>query len=213
MFDDLPSERPQPRKRPQQDRSRITVEAIVEAAAQVLEADGYDALTTTRVAERAGVSVGTLYQYFPDKAAVVAGLVEATVGRDVAAVAAAAASARALPLADAVDRVVGALVGRFAAAPERSAVVLYGALRVRWQPVLDGHLARLVGAVADDLRRRGRPGADLEAHIAVHAVLGVVLRSLVERPADVASGAVTREARRLAAAYLGAEVGGAEDGA
>lgn len=62
-------ERLKPRKKPVQTRSGATVEAIREAAIQVLLADGLTRLTTTRVAERAGVSVGTLYQYFPNKEA------------------------------------------------------------------------------------------------------------------------------------------------
>ncbi len=55
------------RKRPIQTRSAVTVDAISEATIQVLLSVGPDQLTTTRVAERAGVSVGTLYQYFPNK--------------------------------------------------------------------------------------------------------------------------------------------------
>lgn len=58
------------RRSPKQARSRATVEAIVEAAAQILERGGPAALNTNDVAERAGVSVGTLYQYFPDKQAI-----------------------------------------------------------------------------------------------------------------------------------------------
>lgn len=57
------------RKTPVQARSALTVEAILQATIQVLLASGRDRLTTTRVAERAGVSVGTLYQYFPNKRA------------------------------------------------------------------------------------------------------------------------------------------------
>ena len=57
------------RKTPQQARSATTVEAIFEATIQVLLTDGPTRLTTTRVAERAGVSVGSLYQYFPNKQA------------------------------------------------------------------------------------------------------------------------------------------------
>ena len=208
MFDDLPPERPRPRKRPQQDRSRITVEAVLEAAAQVLEADGYDGLTTNRVAERAGVSIGTLYQYFPDKAAVVAGLVEARLGAEVEAVRAAFAEAERLPLAEASDHLVGAFVGLFEGAPERSAVVFYGALRVRWRPVMDDLLGQMTGAVAGLLERR-RAEADVEdpalaAYVVVHAVVGAVVRALAERPGLVASGAVGREARRLARRYLSA---------
>lgn len=62
------------RRRPLQSRSRQTVEAILEAAAQVLESHGPERATTNRIAERAGVSIGTLYQYFPNKEALYAEL-------------------------------------------------------------------------------------------------------------------------------------------
>jgi AcrR family transcriptional regulator len=58
------------RRRPRQARSRATWEAILEAASQILERRGPAALTTNAVAERAGVSIGTLYQYFADKRAI-----------------------------------------------------------------------------------------------------------------------------------------------
>ncbi len=58
-----------PRKSPVQARSAVTVDAILEATIQVLLSVGKERLTTTRVALRAGVSVGTLYQYFPNKRA------------------------------------------------------------------------------------------------------------------------------------------------
>jgi AcrR family transcriptional regulator len=57
----------EPRKAPLQARSAASVEAILEATIQVLLSAGKERLTTTRVASRAGVSVGTLYQYFPNK--------------------------------------------------------------------------------------------------------------------------------------------------
>lgn len=59
----------EPRKSPVQARSAASVEAILEATIQVLLEIGKERLTTTRVAKRAGVSVGTLYQYFPNKSA------------------------------------------------------------------------------------------------------------------------------------------------
>ncbi|MFT4046015.1 MAG: TetR/AcrR family transcriptional regulator [Solimonas sp.] len=63
-----------PRKQPRQARAQATVEAILEAAARILASEGYAAMSTNRVAERAGVSVGSLYQYFPNKDALVAAL-------------------------------------------------------------------------------------------------------------------------------------------
>src|SRR5690606_12820353 len=69
------------RKRPRQTRSTLTVEAIFEATTQVLLAEGVHRLTTTRVAERAGVSVGTMYQYFPHKQALLYALNERYLNR------------------------------------------------------------------------------------------------------------------------------------
>ena len=65
-----PKLRTVPRKLPRQDRSRATVDAILEAAARVLVKEGFERTTTNRVAEAAGVSVGSLYQYFPNKEAI-----------------------------------------------------------------------------------------------------------------------------------------------
>ncbi len=58
------------RKQPKQARSNELVAAVLEAAAQVLAKEGAHRFTTARVAEKAGVSVGSLYQYFPNKAAI-----------------------------------------------------------------------------------------------------------------------------------------------
>lgn len=65
-----------PHKTPVQSRSRVTVDAIFEATIQVLLSEGMARLTTTRVSERAGVSVGTMYQYFPNKQALIIALNE-----------------------------------------------------------------------------------------------------------------------------------------
>jgi AcrR family transcriptional regulator len=64
----------EPRKRPRQARARATYAAIVDACAQLLAVDSYEALTTNGVAERAGVSIGTLYEYFPNRESIVATL-------------------------------------------------------------------------------------------------------------------------------------------
>ena len=64
-----------PRKTPRQDRSQATCAAIVEAAARILETEGGRQLTTNHVAAVAGVSVGSLYQYFPGKQAILAELI------------------------------------------------------------------------------------------------------------------------------------------
>jgi AcrR family transcriptional regulator len=74
----------EPRKQPRQARARATYSAIVDACAQLLAAASYDALTTNAVAERAGVSIGTLYEYFPNRESIVAALTADACGRLVA---------------------------------------------------------------------------------------------------------------------------------
>jgi AcrR family transcriptional regulator len=63
-----------PRKRPRQQRSRETVRAILQAAARIFEVEGVESATTDRIAARAGISVGSLYQYFPNKDAILVAL-------------------------------------------------------------------------------------------------------------------------------------------
>jgi AcrR family transcriptional regulator len=70
-----------PRKRPTQARAQATFEALVEACARLLPELGYERLTTNAVAERAGVGIGSLYEYFPGKDALIALVVERLVER------------------------------------------------------------------------------------------------------------------------------------
>jgi AcrR family transcriptional regulator len=65
-----------PRKRPRQERARATVDAILDAATELLVSVGYDKSSTNKIAQRAGVSVGSLYQYFPNKESIVIALLE-----------------------------------------------------------------------------------------------------------------------------------------
>jgi AcrR family transcriptional regulator len=68
--------RTSPRKAPRQERAKATVDAILRAAAHILRSQGYDALSTNEVARRAGVSIGSLYQYFPSKESLVLALAD-----------------------------------------------------------------------------------------------------------------------------------------
>jgi AcrR family transcriptional regulator len=80
----MPHSTSRPRKIPRQARSLATVEVILDAAALLLVDEGYEQATTNRIAERAGVSIGSLYQYFPNREAVVAAVahrLKAGIGR------------------------------------------------------------------------------------------------------------------------------------
>ena len=100
----------EPRKTPLQARSTITVEAISEATIQVLLSHGADRLTTTRVAQRAGVSVGTLYQYYPNKQSLLFAVLENHLTNVMATLEAACQNACHKPLAEMIREMVEAFV-------------------------------------------------------------------------------------------------------
>jgi len=100
----------EPRKTPVQARSTATVEAIYEATIQVLLSHGIERLTTTRVAERAGVSVGTLYQYYPNKQSLLFAVLENHLDKVMARVEATCERACHKPLAEMVREMVEAFV-------------------------------------------------------------------------------------------------------
>lgn len=106
-----------PRKRPLQARSTRTVDVLLEAAARVLEERGLAGYTTNAVAERSGVSVGSLYQYFPNKDALMSALVLRVHLQVAEQLAALQARLTGWPLAAAVEEMVRGAVHDARAAP------------------------------------------------------------------------------------------------
>src|SRR5947199_4525789 len=105
-----PRPRTQPRKKAIQARSQATVDAILRATARILVKDGYDRASTNRIAQAAGVSIGSLYQYFPSKEALVSALVDEHVSRMLGVVQRALATGTATDLAAHTHRMVDALI-------------------------------------------------------------------------------------------------------
>lgn len=97
-----------PRKLPRQARSRATFNAIVDACGQMLALNPYDALTTNCISERAGVSIGTLYEYFPNRESIVAALVESSCERLVRRMSLAMEEADGLPAFVGVELLIAA---------------------------------------------------------------------------------------------------------
>src|SRR5512146_980821 len=95
-----------PRKNASQERSRATVDALIEATTRILVREGFDKASTNRIAERAGVSIGSLYQYFPGKEALVAAVMERHRHEIMQVVRGALAEVAALPIAQAVRKIV-----------------------------------------------------------------------------------------------------------
>ena len=106
------------RKEPSQERSRATVDAVIHAAARILSDHGWAGFTTNRVAETAGVSIGSLYQYFPDKQAIYMALHERHVDEVRAAITQALAENASGSLEDFTRALVERLVNVHAADPQ-----------------------------------------------------------------------------------------------
>lgn len=99
-----------PRKLASQERSRATVDALLEATARILVKEGFDKASTNRIAEVAGVSVGSLYQYFPGKEALVAAVIERHQQEIMQTVRDELAEVLALPVAKAMRKLVAVAV-------------------------------------------------------------------------------------------------------
>jgi AcrR family transcriptional regulator len=99
-----------PRKHASQERSRATVDALIEATARILVREGFDRASTNRIAEVAGVSVGSLYQYYPGKEALVAAVIDRHNQEIVRIVRAALAEVVSQPIEKAVRRLVAVAI-------------------------------------------------------------------------------------------------------
>lgn len=122
-----------PRRKPRQARSRDTVATILKAAARVFASAGYAEATTNRIAERAGVSIGSLYEYFPNKDAILVALMEAHLdeGQQVLRQAALDLLQAPTDLEGTVRRFVTAMVEQHAADPKLHRVLFEEAPRSR----------------------------------------------------------------------------------
>jgi AcrR family transcriptional regulator len=107
-----------PRKAASQERSRATVAALVEATARILVSEGFDKASTNRIAEVAGVSVGSLYQYFPGKEALVVAVVERHNREIMQVVRRVLAEVAALPVEKAIRRLVAMAIEAHRVDPE-----------------------------------------------------------------------------------------------
>ncbi len=197
------------RRRPLQRRSRATVGFVLEAAAQVFSEAGYAGATTNHIAARAGVSIGTLYQYFPNKDALLVALAEEHLHQAVDGLGEIAARLRAEapPLADLVRTLVDATVALNRQDPSLHRLLWDEAPRT---PELRAVLARLEDAMAAELaahlRRLGAggPDPDLAALITVRAVEELVHRVVLAPPPDRTPDTCATELTRLCLRYLSA---------
>jgi AcrR family transcriptional regulator len=145
------SESLSPRKRPQQRRSRVTIDTIFEATIQVLLANGLDRITTIQIADRAGVSVGSLYQYFPNKRALLAEVVKRHVSEVVDATIAACESVHGRTIKEMCATMMGAFVDAKTRRPEVSRALYLPSAAVNADAIVKEESSRCAQAVRDML--------------------------------------------------------------
>ena len=179
------------RKTPQQARSKETVAAILQASTYILIEDGWRSFTTNRVAERAGVNISSLYQYFPNKTAILAALREAHVADSRAALINAIFDTH-----DPLRNMVHALIDSHRIAPQLHRVLteeLPYSLRRNVEcidhPILHAVVRNMFSAA---------PDPDLAFFVARSALHAVVHDAACQRPELLSSAAFVHEVERLA---------------
>jgi len=167
-----------PRKRPAQRRSRETVAAILEASIRVLLEDGAG-LTTTRVAEVAGVSVGTLYQYFPNRDALVNGVLADHLEAAIGALEIAVDANRSQPLAVVAERATRAFLSAKAQRADVTRSLHRVINHIDDRPAVRAAVRRAEQAIASLLPA---PDAVERAALICTAIEGIVRAAISEDP-------------------------------
>jgi AcrR family transcriptional regulator len=193
-----------PRKRPRQKRSKLTVDALVVAVERILASHGVDGLTAERVAEVAGVSPGSLYQYFPGKEAIFAALAERYMEQFFDAFSQTLQASLETPMETVVETMVRALLGVHAV-QARIQPLLYDAMpSLGLTPRLMGLLDRYSDEVARFLAARGAVAdPPVTAWVLVHAMEGLVRRYGMDGPSEADRPRYFAEVVRLLAGFVG----------
>jgi AcrR family transcriptional regulator len=194
-----------------QARARVTVDAILRASAHILRTHGWDACNTNAVAKRAGVSIGSLYQYFPSKEALIIALAEAHAaqGHAVLLEALAEAPRGKLTLEGTVRHYLRALVKLHHVDPKLHRVLseqvprLKGGLEVVQRT--SNQAATLVQGWLEAQRAHVRElDVEVATYVLVTAVEALVHLEVMKRPAQLDDEALVEELCHLVLGYLGA---------
>ncbi|MEI9948951.1 MAG: TetR/AcrR family transcriptional regulator [Pseudomonadota bacterium] len=195
------AKRPEPRKLPRQERSRALYDALLTASAELLERDG-PTFALSDVAARAGVSPGSLYQYFPDRPALVAALIDRQVALDRQNLEAWTLRTTGCPVSDLPEELVAGVLGLYGARP----ALLSNLVRLLEETGRSGDVHAIVVQFCATLAERlhqARPEADPSAcgdaaEAAVFGVLSIVRQAAQSSPEKLSTAAF--RARLLAIA-------------
>lgn len=186
-----------PRKSPRQQRSRETVAVLLEAAAQILEAQGLAGFNTNAVAARAGVSVGSIYQYFPDKAALMAALIRRESARFELTFGQALAQADGFDLRAALEALVAAAVAHQTARPNLAQILDLEERRLGLENESAALSQTTLSRLEHVLGTRGVAEARIAARDLLNMARGMIDGALADAPEDL-----TRRIVKAAMGYL-----------
>jgi AcrR family transcriptional regulator len=195
------------RKKPRQARAHATVNAILEATTQVLDREGLDAATTTRVADVAGVSIGTLYQYFSHRDAILDALQDREFDHALSLMQGVLSDANlGRSPRETVGAVVRGLAAIYASRPGLHRVLAIEGLRVAKADRVHAFDERVVAIIRHFLSatrpRIRRKSVEAAAFVAYQSVRATMLASLLENPPGVDQGALVDELIDLVLRYL-----------
>lgn len=196
-----------PRKLPRQARAKATVDAIVEATTQLLLEEGYDNFTTARAADRAGVSVGSLYQYFPNKAALASAVIDRCCDNFLIAFEKALAGGHRATLADCIGAIIDVTLISHHLTPELHRIVQDLAPRIGVAEKTENVSGTAAKAIEAALRKHTdeiSPDIDIAtAATVIETILEALAhRALLAHPAHLQGDMLAREATRLITRYL-----------
>jgi AcrR family transcriptional regulator len=203
----MPQVKTTPRKRPRQERSKATVDAILAATARVLVKDGYDGLTTNTVATTAGVSIGSLYQYFPNKEALVAALIEHHLDLKSAMTVAELQRTASLPAAQAVRAMIVLTIESYREQPDLKRVLIEQVPRVgrmaKIAALHAGTLQMITAILAAREKELSISDPNTAAFILMSAIEAICQRASLFEPARLRDPALIDEATAMVTRYLG----------
>ncbi len=197
------------RKAPRQARSAATVEIILEASARILEAGGLAAFTTNLVAEKAGISIGSLYQYFPGKEALMVALLRRKRQELVTMLEEAAEAPRAGDLGTVIDAFIRAALHHQCQRPRLAASLEYAERHLPLDEETEALKARIASTVARALAAHGIPDAATAARDLAALTRGMADTAGLFGETDMAS--LEARIRRAVRGYLGLNPSGAAD--
>ncbi len=196
----------QPRKLPTQARALETVEAILAATRRVIVKQGYEGTTTNRVAEVAGVSIGSLYQYFPSKDSLLAELVDRHLNKMLHVLSTTAAEGQASTIEEAARTIIHAVFAAHRVSPKLHRVIMQQMARIGTIENIDAFEKQTEQLVVDFLTSHHsevRPkNVKLAARVALLAVRGTTLWTVLRRPEQLDDEEFQAELTDMVIRYL-----------